>query len=1085
LRAIETGKAQGPYELELIHKNGSKVLVEVRENPIVKNGKTVAIVGALVDITAQKKDQEALKESEDRYRTLFEASVAGILIANIKTKKFKYANPAICKMLGYTAKELCSMSVLDIHPKKDLKKVLIKFKEQASGKTPIAEALPCARKNGKIIYVDIAVSAEMIDGEPCSIGFFTDVTKRKQLEEKRDAQNKLLKANEEQLTLFAKALEREKDFTDKIIKTAQAIILVLDKDGKIVAFNPYMKKIGGYKLSEVKGKDWFSSFLPKCDYSKVRKVFKKVLNDFPVSNDINSILTKAGEERLIEWNSKILKESNGKILGVVSIGVDITERVKAEEKLRESKTKLQLLYDSSSDAIMLLDGKGFFDCNDATLKLFGCACKKDFCSRHPGNFSPPTQWDGTDSMKYARNNIARALKEGYARFEHLHRRLDGSDFPAQVLLNKMVLNGKEVIQARVYDITKRKEAEEALKASEIKFKSLFETAVEGILIADSKTKKFNYANKVICDMLGYSEEEICSRSVLNIHPKKDLKHILTTFEKQAKGEKPIATNLPCQRKDGTVFYADIAVSAEVIDGKKCNIGFFTDITERKKMLEDLLVSREKFYKVFQASPSSILITHLDTGKIINMNKSFERTFGYKREEIVSRTTFEIGFWKKTTEGKRIKRELLKEGYLQAPHLEFITKADEIVIADTNFTLMEIGGENYSITTILDITEKKRVEKELSETYNIVNHSPAVTFLWKNERGWPVEFVSNNVEKLTGYAAQEFIKGKITYADIIHEGDLERVVKEVAAYGRKKKLKSFNHVSYRIITKNGNTKWVEDTTYIRRDSRKMITHHEGIVHDITKRKEMEIALSLSAEKYQSLFDNSISAIYLFDTKKRFTDSNQAGLDLLGYSREELLSKSIKDVDADTKVTLPAHNNLLKGGNLINYEHKLKRKDGKIITVLNNSRPLKDAGGKVIGMQSTLFNITDFKTAEKIRITMSSMDDLVFVNDKDGIFIEYDQPPGRPELYVPPKVFLGKAYKDIFSPKLSKLFEKTIKAVISTGKTQEIEYSLNIKGKTEFYNAKVSIRKSKSGKFSGVTTVARNITKQKSKKIKKRK
>ncbi|MCK5358719.1 MAG: PAS domain S-box protein, partial [Elusimicrobiales bacterium] len=108
------------------------------------------------------------------------------------------------------------------------------------------------------------------------------------------------------------------------------------------------------------------------------------------------------------------------------------------------------------DAIMLLDEKGFFDCNAATLLLFGCATKEEICSRHPGDFSPPKQPDGMDSMVYARNNIARALKEGGARFEHLHRRLDGTDFPAHVLLNKMVLNGKEVLQARVYDINERK-----------------------------------------------------------------------------------------------------------------------------------------------------------------------------------------------------------------------------------------------------------------------------------------------------------------------------------------------------------------------------------------------------------------------------------------------------------------------------------------------------------------------------------------------------------------------------------------------------------------------------------------------------
>jgi PAS domain S-box-containing protein len=103
--------------------------------------------------------------------------------------------------------------------------------------------------------------------------------------------------------------------------------------------------------------------------------------------------------------------------------------------------------------------------------------------------------------------------------------------------------------------------------------------------------------------------------------------------------------------------------------------------------------------------------------------------------------------------------------------------------------------------------------------------------------------------------------------------------------------------------------------------------------------------------------------VFDAEKNFLDTNQSGLDLLGYTREELLSMSIPDVDADPRVVLPAHKQLIGGERIINYEHQLKRKDGKIVTVLNNSRPLTDAQGHVVGMQSTLIDITERKLAEE--------------------------------------------------------------------------------------------------------------------------
>jgi len=137
-----------------------------------------------------------------------------------------------------------------------------------------------------------------------------------------------------------------------------------------------------------------------------------------------------------------------------------TERKAAERALRDSEAKFHTLYDSTSDAVMLLNEQGFFDCNKAAMAMFGCATREHLCSYHPADLSPPVQECGTDSQTLASQHIAMALQQGGHRFDWTHRRIDnGQTFPAEVLLSAMTLEGEPILQATVRDITERKRME--------------------------------------------------------------------------------------------------------------------------------------------------------------------------------------------------------------------------------------------------------------------------------------------------------------------------------------------------------------------------------------------------------------------------------------------------------------------------------------------------------------------------------------------------------------------------------------------------------------------------------------------------
>ncbi|MDM8539907.1 PAS domain-containing protein [Desulfococcaceae bacterium HSG7] len=141
--------------------------------------------------------------------------------------------------------------------------------------------------------------------------------------------------------------------------------------------------------------------------------------------------------------------------------------------------------------------------------------------------------------------------------------------------------------------------------------------------------------------------------------------------------------------------------------------------------------------------------------------------------------------------------------------------------------------------------------ELKKAKEIISRSPAVAFLWKNADSWPVEYVSDNVTQLFGYSAAEFTSGQVSYASIIYSDDMERVAQEVLTFGKDKTRKQFYHQPYRIVTKNGEIKWLDDRTHIRRDNNGNITHYEGIVLDITdhhktesEKKRLELQLQQS-------------------------------------------------------------------------------------------------------------------------------------------------------------------------------------------------------------------------------------------------
>lgn len=369
-------------------------------------------------------------------------------------------------------------------------------------------------------------------------------------------------------------------------------------DGKIIYMNPAGCALNGIShYSQVAGAD--------CAFD-VDEKFADLMRGAVARAGISGSTTQmeymscngSGMERW--WYSTInpIRNETGDIVGVVRIGRDITERKRVEEALRQSEVKFRTIFDSTGEAVMLLDEKSFLDCNKATLEMFGCATREEFCSKHPADLSPPEQPHGTDSMTLANQHIATAKENGSCSFEWIHIRADtGKTFPAEVLLNAMNLDGKPVFEAVVRDITERKQAETALRESEEKYHALFEKHMDMILVYDAATRVLEDVNQACVETYGYSKEEFLKLTVKDIAASWDeTEEALNDLLDGAVGDNFGEVKVPvmyAKRKDGSIFPLKLGLNNFISGGRKKIVIASRDITDMVLTEKNVITQRRQ------------------------------------------------------------------------------------------------------------------------------------------------------------------------------------------------------------------------------------------------------------------------------------------------------------------------------------------------------------------------------------------------------------------------------------------------------------------------------------------------------------
>ena len=678
---------------------------------------------------------------------------------------------------------------------------------------------------------------------------------------------------------------------------------------------------------------------------------------------------------------------------------DITERKRSEEALHESEERFRTIFENNSAAMAIIE-------RDKTISMVN----REYCrlSLYEQKDVIGASWtsqilpeDLERLLEYNRNRLIDA-KSAPDKYEFMFYQKDGKI--RNTLMSVATIPTSQQIVCSFTDITERKRMEDLLRQTRHNYETFFNTIDDFLFVLD-ENGNIVHTNDTVIDRLGYTREELFGKSILMVHPPERRDEAGRIVGEMLSGITEFCP-VPIITKSGVQIPVETRVSDGFWDGKPAIFGVTKDILKIK-------LSEEKFSKLFHINPSACGLSSLDDHKFVEVNEAFYNLLEFDKNEVIGKTAMDLGIF--TTKARNA--ILLKadhNGNVTNAEADLKTKNGDIKHVLLSAEDINVQDKKYRFTVVHDITERRKAEEKIASSEALLNatldfiphiigiQNPDYTIVRYNHAGY--EFLNIPPEEVYGRRCYELFGRNIPCEECATKKALKTKRSEQTEIYLPKLEKYMNCRSNPVLNTEGEIQFIVEQ-----------------LRDITESKQTEEALQESEEKYRGIFDESIATVYIFDNKKNFIDANQAGLDLLGYSREELLHMSIPDVDADPVVVLPAHQELLSGGRLINYEHRLRRKDGTIITVLNNSRPLTNRHGNVVGMLSTLIDITERKRAEEalreseelFRSLVNNSSDLTILTDAKGI-VTYVSPHCEQVIGHPAENFIGKMMPDIIYP-----------------------------------------------------------------------
>ncbi|GIL19644.1 MAG: PAS domain-containing sensor histidine kinase [Candidatus Jettenia sp.] len=755
------------YRVEVIGKD------EVGE---LANSFNIMAEGLAREIAGHKSAEEALKESEQKFRAIFDNATDGILLADIETRQFFLGNKAICHILGYSHDEIRDLKVIDIHPGKDLPSVIEKFEKQIKGEIVLAEDIPVKRKDGSVFYADISSANIILGGKAYLIGIFRDITERKRIEDELKEFNKIL---EQHVAERTSALKKVNEELQREITEHKRAEEMLQKSNASLANAQRIAHLGNFEWDVVKNKvfgsdefyricgltpqtlqefagtyESFINFVHPDDKEFVEKTVYEALHEKKPFNIDFRIILESDTERIVHVQAEVIFDTTGKAIQINGTAQDITELKRLEEELR----KISNAVEQSASLIVITDNKGNIEyVNPKFTQMTGYALKEVMGKNPrilksgktlPGEYkrlwttiTSGGEWRGEfmnkgkngelycelasiSPVKNSKGIITHfvAVKEDITERKRMEEELRILNRSLEQRVAERTAGLKKACHKLHLEVLERKQAESSLRKSEARLANAQRIAHLG-----------NWEWNIVKNELWWSDEiyrifglipqtfGVTYEAFLDsVHPD-DRELVKRSVNEALYQKKPYRIDHRIILPGGSMRI--VHEEAEVIfddTGRAIQMnGTVHDITERKQAEETLRMSEHKYRLLLENLPQRIF--YKDKNSIyMSCNENLARDLRIKPDEITGKTDYDF-YPKELAEKYRASdKRVIESGQTKDREEEYIKDGQEMIIHIVKTPIRDEKGTIIGVLGIFwDVTEKVALQMEAIRNRHLV------------------------------------------------------------------------------------------------------------------------------------------------------------------------------------------------------------------------------------------------------------------------------------------------------------------------------------------------------------------------------